>query len=84
MRNFIVAVLALCMASASANWSHAAEPQPQRYELTARAGEIDSRAKPHPEIDFVFEQKGKPTDVQHAMVDTRAVPQGKLVIWLMG
>ena len=80
----IVAVLALCLALASANRSRAAEPQPQRYELTARASEIDSRAKPHPEIDFVFEQKGKPTDVQHAMVDTRAVPQGKLVIWLMG
>lgn len=56
----------------------------QRYELTARASEIDPRAKPHPEINFVFEAKGKPADVQNASVDTRVKPQGKLVIWLMG
>ena len=60
------------------------DPKPQRYELTARASEIDSRAAAHPEIDFVFEAKGKPADVQHASVDTRVAPQGKLVIWLMG
>ena len=29
--------------------------KPQRYELTARASVLDSRAKPHPELDFVFE-----------------------------
>jgi hypothetical protein len=56
----------------------------QRYELTARASEIDPRAKPHPEIEFVFESKGKPADVQHASVDTRVKAKGKLVIWLMG
>lgn len=60
------------------------DPQPQRYELTARASEIDSRAKPHPEIDFVFEKGGKPADIENASVDTRVAPQGKLVIWLMG
>jgi len=60
------------------------DPQPQRYELTARASQIDPRAKPHPEIDFVFEKNGKPADVEHATVDTRVKPQGKLVIWLMG
>jgi hypothetical protein len=60
------------------------DPNPQRYELTARASAIDARAKPHPELDFVFEAKGKAADVQHASVDTRVVPQGKLVIWLMG
>ena len=57
---------------------------PKRYELTARASVIDPRAKPHPEIDFVFEKAGKPTDTENASVDTRVKPQGKLVIWLMG
>jgi hypothetical protein len=61
-----------------------ADPRPQRYELTARASEIDPRTRPHPEIDFVFEKDGKPADVEHASVDTRVPPQGKLVIWLMG
>jgi len=58
--------------------------QPQRYLLTARASAIDPRAQPHPEIAFVFEKEGKPQDVQHAVVDTRVAPQGKLVIWMMG
>jgi hypothetical protein len=56
----------------------------QRFEFTARASEIDPRAKAHPEIEFVFESKGKPADIQHASVDTRVKAQGKLVIWLMG
>jgi hypothetical protein len=60
------------------------DPKPQRYELTARASEIDPRAKSHPEIDFVFEKGGKPADVENATVDTRVKPQGKLMIWLMG
>ena len=60
------------------------DPKPQRYELTARASQLDSRAKPHPEIDFVFEKGGKPADIENAYVDTRVKPQGKLVIWLMG
>lgn len=60
------------------------DPAPQRYELTARASEIDPRARPHPEIDFVFEKGGKPADVENASVDTRVKPEGKLVIWLMG
>lgn len=61
-----------------------ADPQPQRYEFTARASEVDPRARPHPEIDYVFEKDGKPADVEHASVDTRVPPQGRLVIWLMG
>jgi hypothetical protein len=60
------------------------DPKPQRYELTARASEIDSRAQEHPEIDFVFNKAGKPADIENATVDTRVAPQGKLVIWLMG
>jgi hypothetical protein len=53
--------------------------------LTKRASEIDPRAKEHPELNFVFADKhGKVTDLQHAVVDTRVAPQGKLVIWLMG
>jgi hypothetical protein len=61
-----------------------ADPKPQRFELTARASEIDPRARPHPEIDFVFEKNGKAADVENASVDTRVKPQGKLVIWLRG
>jgi hypothetical protein len=60
------------------------DPQPQRYELSARASQIDPRAKEHPEIDFVFTKDGKSADTERAMVDTRVKPQGKLVIWLMG
>jgi hypothetical protein len=61
------------------------DPKPQRYDLTKRASEIDPRAKEYPDIDFVFTDKnGKPQDLQHASVDTRVAPQGKLVIWLMG
>lgn len=59
------------------------DPTPQRYELTSRASQIDARARPHPEVDFVFEKDGKPADVEHASVDTRVEPEGKLVIWLM-
>ena len=61
-----------------------ADPSPRRYELSARASEVDKRAQAHPEIDFLFESKGKPADVQNASVDTRVEPKGKLVIWLMG
>src|SRR4051794_34579735 len=60
------------------------DPSPHRYEFTARAGQIDPRAKPHPEIDFVFEKDGKPADTERASVDTKVAPQGKLVVWLMG
>ena len=60
------------------------DKQPQRYQLKARASEIDPRAKPHPEIEFVFDRDGKPQGFQNAAVDTRVAPQGKLVIWLMG
>lgn len=81
----------LCWMSVAVSVASAAEPtltfrdaKPQRYELTARASQVDTRAKPHPEIEFVFEKDGKPQDVQHAAVDTRVPPQGKLVIWLMG
>ena len=59
-------------------------PKRQEYKLTARASEIDPRTKEHPEIDFVFEAKGKVQDLEHAVVDTRVKPRGKLVIWLMG
>jgi hypothetical protein len=78
---------ALCLISASLADDQPLtfrDANPKRYEMTARASAIDSRAKPHPEIEFVFEKDGKPQDVQHAAVDTRVAPQGKLVIWLMG
>lgn len=60
------------------------DPSPQRYQFTARASQIDPRTRAHPEIDFIFEKDGKPQDVEHASVDTRVKPVGKLAIWLMG
>ncbi len=60
------------------------DAKPKRYNMTARASSIDPRAASHPEIDFLLEKDGKPQDLQHACVDTRVAPQGKLVIWLMG
>jgi len=59
------------------------DPNPQRYDLAARASQIDPRAKAHPEIEFVFEKAGKPADTERASVDTRVAPRGRLVIWLM-
>ena len=61
-----------------------ADPAPQRYTLHGRASEIDTNAREHPELNFVFTNAdGKPTDLQHATVDTRVPSEGKLVIWLM-
>jgi hypothetical protein len=55
-----------------------------RKTLTARASELDPRAKPHPEIDFIFEKDGKAQDIQNASVNLDVKMQGKLVVWLMG
>ena len=60
------------------------DASPRRYEFSARASDIDKRVQAHPEIDFLLESKGKPADLQHASVDTRVEPVGKLVVWLMG
>ncbi len=61
------------------------DPNPQHYKLTVRASEVDPRVKAHPEIGFLIDTAdGKPADIQHASVDTRVAPRGKLVIWLMG
>lgn len=60
------------------------DAEPKRHDLSARASQIDNRTKQHPEIGFVFEKEGKPSDTERASVDTRVAPQGKLVIWLMG
>ena len=83
---FLVVPLVLAVAPATP-----AEPppypdkQPKKYDVTKRASEIDPRAREHPAIDFRFaDPKGKPLDVQHAVVDTRVPSQGRLVIWLMG
>jgi acetyl esterase/lipase len=59
------------------------DPKPRQYKLSERASVIDSRAKQHPEIDFVFAAGGQVKDRQQAIVDTRVTPRGKLVIWLM-
>lgn len=71
-------VLLLCFATASG------QPASKRQTFSARASELDPRAREHPEIDFVFTKDGKPQDVQNASVDTGVRAQGKLVIWLMG
>jgi hypothetical protein len=81
IRSYGFCLLVVLVAAAGAV---AAEPAaPQRYTLTARASELDERARPHPEIDFVFEKDGKPEDRQHAAVDTRVPSRGRLVVWLM-
>lgn len=83
MRTFILSFIVAGSLQAAESLKFT-DSMPQRYEITARASEIDPRAQPHPEIDFVFEKGGKPADVENAAVDTRVKPQGKLVIWLMG
>jgi hypothetical protein len=67
-----------------ANCLSAAPTEAKKHDLSARASEIDRKAKAHPEIGFLFEKDGKPQDIQHASVDPRIPSQGKLVIWLMG
>lgn len=58
--------------------------EPQRYQLTARASELDPRVNAHPDIDFLIDlPNGKPADIQQAAVDTRVPSKGRLVIWLM-
>ncbi len=74
----------VCSALAQSNSPSPQDATSKRYELTARASAIDSRAQAHPEIGFLFEKEGKPQDLQHASVDTRVPLKGKLVIWLMG
>jgi hypothetical protein len=80
----LAALLLVPLVARAADGLKFEDPKPQRYELSARASQIDPRTQPHPEIDFVFEKNGKAQDMQHAAVDTRVEPQGKLVIWLMG
>jgi hypothetical protein len=60
------------------------DPNPQRYQLQARASKLDSRTKEYPDINFTFGTDKKPLDLENAAVDTRVTSQGKLVIWLMG
>lgn len=90
-RRGILAGLGLAALAAAPGAVRAAEavpafddPSPRRYELSARASALDPRARPHPEIDFVFEAGGKTQDLQQASVDTRVAPRGRLMIWLMG
>ncbi len=85
-RGFIIAIV--CLYS---NASIALSEEPlkfndknaQRYKFEKRASELDKRVKSYPEINFLLEKEGKPQDVQHASVDTRVEPLGKLVIWMM-
>jgi len=57
--------------------------QPQRFEFSFRASELDPRVQAHPEVGFVLEKNGKPDDLERASVDTRVRPRGRLVVWLM-
>jgi hypothetical protein len=91
--SFVTALLVILLAAGSARGAVRVtdsappaydDPSPQKYEIQARASEVDTRTKEHPEIDFVFTKDGKPADIENAVVDTRVVPRGKLVIWLMG
>lgn len=85
MRSILISLIAFSGTSFAADGALVFDDsKPQRYELSARASELDPRARAHPEIDFVFERSGKPADVENASVDTRVMPRGKLVIWLMG
>lgn len=85
MKPAILAPLILTMMAAAAAAQTSATKQQGRVDLTARASEIDTRAKEHAELGFVFKDaKGKPLDVQHAVVDLRVKQKGELVIWLMG
>jgi hypothetical protein len=94
-QTFLFATLVVCIAVTSSRGQNieSATPRAGRSPenadgptvLRARASEIDPRTKEHPEIGFVFaDEKGKPQDVQHAVVDTRVPSKGQLVIWLMG
>ncbi len=73
----------VAMGQTGANSKADRESKSTRFKFSARASDIDPRAKEHPEIDFVFEKDGKPQDVQHASVDTNVPAQGRLVVWLM-
>ena len=73
--------LSMCLSVASAQTSATKQ---KRYELSARASEIDPRVKSHPKINFLLETaSGRPADIQNAIVDTSVPQRGKLVIWLM-
>ena len=72
------------LACAPAHAESKPDTAPKRYDLKARASEIDPQANEHPGINFTFGTKEKPADLEHACVDTRVPGQGKLVIWLMG
>lgn len=75
-------VSALCLLLALSAAVTAAEGR--RFDLAKRASEIDPATREHKEIDFLFtDEKGKPRDIQHAVVDTRVPSQGRLVVWLM-
>lgn len=77
-------LIGITRANAQSSAPPYSDPKPAKRNFTARASQIDPSARAHPEIDFLFERDGKPVDTQHATVDTRVPPRGKLVIWLMG
>lgn len=76
--------IAILVLLASGLCAQAEPAAPRLHEFKARASGIDSSAREHPEINFTFGTAEKPLDLQHACVDTRVPPKGKLVIWLMG
>jgi len=82
-RFFIIIVAATSLANTANGAPEYNDLTPRAYFFEARASELDSHTREYPEIDFVFNKDGKPADVQHAVVNTRVPPRGKLVIWMM-
>ena len=80
---FVLALPSCADAAASSRPLVFKDPRAKQYKLSARASRLDSRAREYPKIGFVFGTDKKPQDLQHASVDTRVKPRGKLVIWLM-
>jgi hypothetical protein len=81
----LILILSMMSSTSVGQDTNKAEPcSTTVLKFSARASQIDSRAKEHPEISFMFEKEGKPADVQNASVDIGVPMQGKLVIWLMG
>lgn len=81
----VIATASASLAEQDVSRAMVQDPNAQRYNLTARASEIDPRVKAHPEIGFLVDlPNGKAADIQQACVDSRVAPRGQLVIWLMG
>lgn len=81
---FVFFLVAMSLPPGRINAQNPQTIKPQQFRFSIRASAIDSRVTAYPKINFlVNDAQGKPVDLQHASVDTRIAPKGKLVIWLM-